>query len=151
MSRPMHKRVLSVVLDAEKIRETVHRHGSDAYRYTGRGHCPVTFRDAFYSTPEGETVGWMNKFPLDVHGTACMALFFDYLRDDRHGQRAVTWAPIVFAGEVLGGCYCRGKHPVCHAETWVRLGDGEKLADIRADVLARIVPKAAPKQGGLFA
>lgn len=101
----------------------------------------------------GRGTKWGNPFTLSAHGPRCMVMFLDMLASPGllgfgRGLHAVQPAAVNGVALVEAartelfnldlGCHCRGVHPVCHAEVWARLADGEELSTIRADLLARI-------------
>lgn len=99
--------------------------------YVGRGRCPDT----------GRVGRWGNPHTFRRHGKAAMLLFLADLVEARSDRDA--WAGLLeelrreLGGKVLG-CWCAGVHPVCHAEVYARLVDGEELAEIQADMLRRL-------------
>lgn len=94
--------------------------------YVGRGPCPRT----------GELGRFGNPFPVKVHGRSAMALFLD-----RIAQENIPALRVRFAPPIVVACWCAPRP--CHGEVYARLGDGEELAAIRADILPRIEePKA---------
>lgn len=99
--------------------------------YVGRGRCPRT----------GRVGRWGNRHTVKRHGRDAMRLFLDDLAEAHADPEA--WPLLLeelrreLGGKVLG-CWCAGVHPVCHAEVYARLVDGEELAAIRADMFARL-------------
>ncbi len=108
------------------------RHAEHWDLYVGRGRCPRT----------GRVGRWGNPYAVRRHGREAMRLFLDDL-EEAHADpmcwrdllgviRAEMGAPLIL------GCWCKGVHPVCHAEVYARLADGEELASIRGDMLHRL-------------
>lgn len=112
--------------------------------YVGRGACPACrpgWCDHKTLIPMG------NPFRVEDHGDAAMSMFFDWLDGKRggflsRGQDVAMHARKTCGGSVVVACWCVGRYPCCHGEVYVRLGDGEDLAAIRADMLARLAPPA---------
>lgn len=110
--------------------------------YAGRGPCP---RCRNYICRHMPIVSLGNPFPLDVFGPEkCMAKFFDHVAVCMRDPNFRDYVPTLADKDLA--CWCKGRYPVCHAEVWARLADGEVLDAIRDDVLSRIAtPDVAGK------
>lgn len=99
--------------------------------YVGRGRCPLT-----------KKVGrWGNPHTVREHGKGAMVRFLDDLaaaHSDAEGWHALLRELRRELGGKVLGCWCAGVHPVCHAEVYARLADGEELRTIRADMVRRL-------------
>lgn len=111
--------------------------------YVGRGRCPCRKSGSPCAHERHGRGAWGNPFTVERYGVSCMWHYFDWLEDN---PTRVACARAALAGLVLG-CWCKGRYPVCHAEVLARLADGEPMADIRADMVARLSP---PDEPGLF-
>lgn len=132
----MHPRVVNVL----------HK-GAEWDVYVGRGRCPCSLRPCPHQVRvivDGLNVriDWSNPYPIDAYGPDCMRLFLENV-----APQCVAQARLYLPGLRLA-CWCRGRYPFCHAEVWARLADGEELAAIRADVLARLSPEQTELFGG---
>lgn len=126
-----HPRVLNVMRDRARILELAEQPWLLAdgerplYVYAGRGRCPVTRRFS----------DWGNPFTIEAYGADAMRRFIDDLALQ---PKRIKSAAETFAEPTAAGCWCAGRYPVCHAEVYVRLGDGEPLEKIRTDILHRL-------------
>ncbi len=119
--------------------------------YVGRGSCPACERGWCDHKP---AIPMGNPFRLEEHGDAAMVMFFDWLSGQRGGYLSRGQDVAEHARRTMGGktvaCWCAGRYPVCHGEVYVRLGDGEALDAIRADMLGRLTGKVDASQCALF-
>ena len=98
--------------------------------YVGRGKCPCKTDGC------GHDVGLGNPYSIHADGGAVPILFHAMLEKNARLQVRVVEtckAPAILV------CWCDGPNATwCHGETYCRLGDGESIVTIAADVLGRL-------------